>query len=94
MKMIGSYGFKPELHWACEICIVRPICKDNGCFMTDLFNSICITCEKNKICKEKCKSVELAELFDDVSSNCRERYKKIMIDSFLKQSLFNKLTKR
>jgi len=90
MKMIKEWGYKPYPHWACKRCIVRPMCTESGCYMTEFFNSLCLSCEKNETCKEKCSSVQFSELCDTISCG---RYKDLLIQNMLDQSVLYNLSK-
>ncbi len=89
MKFIYEYGYKTQMHWACEQCIVRAMCIFDGCYMTDLMHYECMDCNKNKKCKEKCERVEHLILFDNFSRTYGPTLKKHLEE----QSLFYKLSK-
>lgn len=95
MKMVEvGWGYKDQMHWACAQCIVRPMCKEEGCFMTKLFHYYCLTCKKNKTCKKKCESVERTELFDRVfRSSYGPLLKESLRKSVLEQSLLYQISK-
>ena len=94
MKMVKvGWGYKDQMHWACKQCIVRPMCKEEGCYMTEMFHYRCLDCKKNKTCKKKCDSVERIELLDRVFSYHGTKIKEALQESVLEQSLFYKLSK-
>ncbi len=86
-------GYPDRLHWACEKCIVRSMCKDDSCFMTELFHPYCIICKKNKKCKNKCKLVLRSELFDKIGSYYKGIYTEALIKHINEYSLFYQLSK-
>jgi len=94
MKMVKvGWRFNPEPHWACERCIVRAMCQEDSCYMTEMFHYLCLDCKKNKTCKKKCRLVERTELFDHVSKSFGNRIKEQLIKNTLEQSLFYQLSK-
>lgn len=93
MKLIYNYGFADHLHWACERCIVRGMCQDDGCFLTDLFHPYCLTCKENHKCKQKCNTVLRAELFDKVESYYGKYFEHLLEKYILESSLLYQLSK-
>jgi len=83
----------PELHWACEKCIIKAMCQDDGCFMTELFHPYCLYCEKNETCKEECETVKMIKVFNRLERNYGDKLKKVLIETAKEQSLLYKLSK-
>lgn len=93
MKMVGRYGYKKQMHWACAQCIVRPMCKEKSCYMTKMFHYFCLDCKKNKTCKKKCESVERSELFERVERSYGPIMKEALITSVIEQNILYQMSK-
>jgi hypothetical protein len=67
-KYTWGYGYYP--HWACEICIVRAMCQDDGCYMTECLHKLCLDCKVNHICTmdKDCKNIEKYKLWESIGN--------------------------
>ena len=78
-----------ELHWACEECIVRACCEKKECYLTKLFNPLCISCKFNKTCEEKCKSVVFSELMNNINKRYGKQLAEMISQHMKESSIIN-----
>ena len=77
------------MHWACERCLVRACCQED-CYMTKLFDPLCIECEKNMTCEERCKSVLFSEAMDRLEKSHGYIFREYMIRHMKETSVLYK----
>ena len=88
MKLIRDKDFELVLHWACEQCIVKPMCASFDCYMTDLMHCECLDCDKNEKCKEKCETVKRLILFENIEYTYGPVLREYLKQQIKEQSLF------
>lgn len=94
MKMVpGKYYYGDnEPHWACLTCVVRAMCKQDGCWMTNLEHEICFGCKKSKKCKEACERVEWWWLMEKIDIRYKKTISKYILDNLKETSILYRLS--
>jgi hypothetical protein len=95
MKMIERYGRYPKPHWACEECLVRAMCKDEGCWMTDFRHQLCRKCKIKHLClmDKDCKEIKRWITMESIGRIYGEYMKQIIIDHMKQTSVIYNLMK-
>jgi len=89
MKYVHEWGYGNYLHWACSKCIVRAMCEEDKCYMTEYLHELCMDCKINHLCMmdNNCQKIKRYKFWESISNNYGDQICEYMNQHFKETSI-------